>query len=143
MNETTTKQEHREIIIDGKHAIMGRLASYSAKQALFGKKVVILNAGEVIILGSKKDIVAKYIQRIKKGGSSMKGPKIVRTPEKILKRTIRGMLPHKQGRGREALKRVRCYNKVPKEYENTKKIIGGKEKHSKFITLNELVNLIK
>jgi len=141
--EEKQAQTHREIIIDGKNAIMGRLASYSAKQALFGKKVIILNANEVIILGSKKDISAKYIQRIKKGGSSIKGPQIVRTPERILKRTIRGMLSHKQSRGREALKRVMCYNKVPKEYEHVKKIIGGKEKHTKFITLNELVRLIK
>jgi len=137
------KQEHKEIIIDGKNAIMGRLASYVAKQALFGKKVVILNAGDVIILGSKKDIVSRYLQKVKRGGSSIKGPKIVRTPERILKRTIRGMLSHKQARGKEALKRIMCYNKVPKEYENIKKIIAGKEKHTKFTTLNELVKLIK
>ena len=137
------KQDHREIIIDGKHAIMGRLASYAAKQSLFGKKVIIVNAGEVIIIGSKQDIATKYIQRFKKGGSSIKGPKIVRTSERILKRTIRGMLSHKQGRGRDAIRRIKCYNKVPKEYEHVKKIVGGKEKHSKFITLNELVSLIK
>ncbi len=132
-----------EIVIDGKNATMGRLASYSAKQALLGKKVVIVNSNEVVIIGDKKNIAEKYARLVKKGGSSQKGPKISRTSERILKRVIRGMLPHDKGRGEEALDRVRCYNEVPEEYKEVKKIHAGKEKRGKFITLKELVSLIK
>jgi len=131
------------MIIDGKNATMGRLAGYAAKQALLGNKIVIVNAEEVIITGNKKDIVESYKIFLKKGGSSMKGPKVPRNAERILKRTIRGMLPHKQGRGAEALKRIICYDKIPEKYTNSKKIITGKEKTGKSITLKELVSLIK
>ncbi|MEM3074369.1 MAG: 50S ribosomal protein L13 [Candidatus Pacearchaeota archaeon] len=132
-----------EIIIDGKNATLGRLGSYSAKQALLGKKVIIVNASEVLIIGKKSDIISKYKEVIKKGGSSQKGPKIIRIPERILKRTIRGMLPHKEKRGKEALKRILCYNGVPEKYREVKKLKGEKEKMGKFITLNELAKMIK
>ena len=46
-------------VIDGKGAILGRLASYAAKEALKGEEIVILNCEEVIISGNK--------QMIKKG----------------------------------------------------------------------------
>ncbi|MFA5992325.1 MAG: 50S ribosomal protein L13 [Candidatus Pacearchaeota archaeon] len=133
----------KEIVIDGANATMGRLASYAAKQALNGDKVIILNANDVIIVGHKKSIVEDFKELIKKGGSSLKGPRIVRTPERILKRTIRGMLPHKQGRGSDALDRVVCYNDVPEKYSSAKKIIAGKEKKGEKITLKELVFLVK
>ena len=129
-------------IIDGKNAILGRLSSYVAKQALLGNKIVIINANEAIIMGNKDVIVRKYSELIKKGGSSQKGPKIARTPERILKRTIRGMLSHKQERGREAFSRIKCYNEVPEEYKESKKIVAGKEKKYKFLTLKELVKLV-
>lgn len=133
----------KEIIIDGKNASLGRLASYAAKQAMLGSRIIIVNANEVVIMGNKKEIIERYKVKIKRGGTSMKGPIIIRTPERILKRTIRGMLAHKQGRGIDAFERVKCYNKIPNEYENMKKIVAGKEKHGKFITLNELVQMIK
>ena len=132
-----------EIIIDGKNAVMGRLASYSAKQAMLGKKISIVNCDEVIVLGNKKDVVSRYLIKIKKGGSSLKGPKIIRTPERILKRTIRGMVPHKQQRGKEAINKIRCYNQVPKELEETKKVSAGREKHGKFMTLKQLCRELK
>ncbi len=131
------------IVIDGKNATLGRLASYSAKRALLGREVVIVNANEIIITGRKKDILEKYKSLIKKGGSSLKGPKIVRTPERMMKRTIRGMLSHKQTRGNDALKRIRCYNEVPEEYKDVKKIKAGKEKMTKLMTLKELCVLLK
>ncbi len=43
-------------IIDGKDAVLGRLASYAAKEALKGEEVIIVNCKEVIITGNKKDI---------------------------------------------------------------------------------------
>ncbi|MAG07295.1 50S ribosomal protein L13 [Candidatus Pacearchaeota archaeon] len=132
-----------EIVIDGKNATLGRLASYTAKQVLLGKKIVIINSNEIIITGKKKDILSKYQVMINKGGSSLKGPKIIRSPERIMKRTIRGMLSHKQNRGSEALKRVICYNDTPEKYSEAKKIRAGKEKKTKFVTLKELSSLLK
>ena len=132
-----------KIIIDGANATLGRLASYAAKQALMGKEIVIINANDVVIIGNRNNILEKYVIIVKKGGSSLKGPKISRTPERLLKRTIRGMLPHKKGRGEDAVDKIKCYNETPEEFKNSKKIIAGKIKTGKFMKLSELVSLIK
>jgi len=126
-------------IIDGKNAVLGRLSSYVAKEALKGEGIVILNCNEIIITGSKKRIKEDFETKRKRVGSSQKGPKHSQTKEKIVKRTIRGMLPnYREGRGREAFKRIKCYLKVPKEFEDKKKIVSGKEKRNKFIYLKDL-----
>jgi len=126
-------------IIDGKNAIMGRLASYVAKEALKGEEMVILNCEKVLISGNKKDIEKKFRERREKVGSGQKGPKYSRDSEKIIKRAIRGMLPnHRKGRGKEAFKRIKCYVGIPKEFEESKKIKSSKEKLSKFIEVKKI-----
>ena len=125
-------------VIAGDGAIMGRLASYAAKQALGGEEIVILNTEKVVITGSRENIKERFQEKRRHVGSAQKGPKISRSSEKILKRAIRGMLPHRKGRGVLALKKIKCYVGVPKEFENAKKISGGKEITSKYITIGEL-----
>lgn len=126
-------------IIDGKNAVMGRLASYVAKEALKGEEIAILNCESVIITGNKANIKANFEERKKRIGSGQKGPKHSKNPEKIVKRAIRGMLPnHRLGRGKEAFKRIKCYVGIPKEFEDKKKIVAGKEKTSKFITVGSI-----
>lgn len=126
-------------IIDGTNAILGRLASYSAKEALKGEEITILNCENVIITGNKKNIKEKFEAKRKRVGSGQTGPKHSRLSEKIIKRTIRGMLPnHREGRGREAFKRIRCYRGVPQEFKDKKTIKAGKEKQSKFIFVKEV-----
>ena len=127
-----------ELIIDANNASLGRLASYTAKQALLGKKIIIVNCEDIVILGKPKSIINEYQETRQKGGAGLHGPFFPKGPEKIVKRTIRGMLSYKQSRGREALKRVICYNKTPEEYKDSKKIIAGKEKKGGKI---KLVNL--
>ncbi len=126
-------------IIDGKNAILGRLASYAAKEVLRGEEIVILNCEEIIITGNKKNIRETFEKKRGRVGSGQKGPKHSRRTDLIVKRTIRGMLPrHRQGRGKEALKKVRCYMGVPEEFQNAKKIVAGKTKKSKFINIKEI-----
>lgn len=132
-----------EIIIDGKGITMGRIASYAIKKALMGEKVAILNSNEVIISGNKKEVIEKFKRRVQIGGHGLKGPKIIRTPERILKRGIRGMVDHKKGRGNDALKKIKCYNEIPREYEGKELANLEKKKYEKFITLKELVEKIK
>ncbi|MFA4952649.1 MAG: 50S ribosomal protein L13 [Candidatus Pacearchaeota archaeon] len=122
-------------IIDGTNAILGRLASYAAKEALKGEELVILNCEKIIITGNKKNIEKEFQEKRDRVGSGQKGPKISRSSDKIVKRTIRGMVAHRYKRGKDALKKIRCYVGVPKEFENQKKIIAGKEKPIKFISV--------
>ena len=128
-------------IIDGKNATMGRLASYVAKQALKGDEFIIVNCDKVIITGNRENIREEFQATRDRVGTGQGGQKISRLPERIVKHTIRGMLPnYRTGRGREAFKRIKCYSGIPKEYEAVKKIQAGKEKTSKFI---EVVDIFK
>ena len=68
----------------------------------------------------------------------MKGPFFPSSPERIVKRTIKGMISHRQARGLAALKRVRCYLSIPEEYKTASFIKAGKEKPIKTIVLKEV-----
>jgi len=129
---------NNKIIIDGKNAILGRLASYVAKQAMYGKEIIVVNCDETVVSGKPKSIVLEYSEMRQKGGASLQGPYFPKSPERIVKRTIRGMLSYRKERGGEAFKRIKCYNGVPEEYESSKKFIAGKEKKIKTIKLKEL-----
>ena len=125
-------------IIDGTNAVLGRLASYSAKQALLGEEIVIVNCDKVIITGNRRDIIEKFLEKRKKIGSGQKGPKHSRLAHLIVKRAVRGMLSHRSGRGKEAFRRIKCYEGVPEEFKDAKKIVGSKEKKTKFIHVEEI-----
>jgi large subunit ribosomal protein L13 len=125
-------------VIDGKGIVMGRIASYAVKEALKGEDVKIINCDEVIITGNKERI--KEDLRIKRSrvGSSQKGPKYPRSPERMVKRAVRGMLPeHRWGRGRIAMKKIKCYNKIPAELENAKIISLEKKDKLKATKMEE------
>jgi len=133
----------KQIVIDAANATLGRLSSYAAKQLLLGKKLEIVNCNKAIILGNSDSIKAHYQKLRKRGGSSLKGPFFPKSPEKIVKRTIRGMLPdYRTGRGVKALNNLRCYNETPPELEKIKKIISGKNKLGRKIILAELSKVI-
>jgi len=106
-------------IIDGKDLLLGRLCSKVAKLALLGESIRIVNCQDIVISGSKKVVLKKYLEKIHKG-TPKKGPFFPRRPDMITKRTIRSMLPYKRERGRKALKRVRCYIGVPEELKDKK-----------------------
>ncbi len=125
-------------VIDGTNAVLGRLASYAAKQALLGEEIVIVNCEKVIIIGNRTNIKERFEAKRKRVGSGQKGPKISRLAHLIVKRAIRGMLSHRQTRGKEALKRIMCYEGVPEKFKDVKKITSGKEKQGKFIHVKEI-----
>jgi len=127
-------------IIDGSDTILGRLASYCAKQTLKGEEIVVLNCEKVMITGDKEGFKKKIEETKSKIGSGQKGPKYSKVSEKIVKRAIRGMLPnHRKGRGKIAYKRIKCYNSVPKEFQGVKTIKGGKEKKFKFFHIKDIL----
>lgn len=126
-------------VIDGKDAVLGRLSSFVSKELLKGEEISIVNCDDIIITGNKKNIESEFKEKRSKYGSSQKGPIHSREIQKIVKRAIRGMLPNfRKGRGREAFKKIRCYSKVPKQFEETKKISFAKDKKSKFVRVSHL-----
>lgn len=125
-------------IIDGSGAVLGRLASYAAKEALKGEEIAIVNCSETIITGNRDEIQEEFHKKRSRVGSSQKGPKHPHKAEKIVKRTIRGMLPnYREGRGRESWKRIKCYDKVPKELEGKELIILKQESKIKTNKISE------
>lgn len=128
-----------KIIIDAEGTILGRLASFAAKQALEGNDIIILNSEKAIISGSKHDIIDKYMNLRKKGGHAHKGPYPSKLSFRIVKKAIRGMLPdYRWGEGRTAFKRIICYEGIPKEYEGQKTITIKTNKPFRFIEVGEL-----
>jgi len=126
-------------IIDGKNTPLGRLASFAAKELLRGEEVKVVNCNHVIISGNKKNIEKEFEEKRSKMGSSLKGPKHPRISERIVKRSIRGMIPdHRRGRGRDAWKRLKCYNEVPRELEEKEKIFIERPAQKKFINVKHL-----
>ena len=55
-----------------------------------------------------------------------------------MKRTIRGMLPYKKGRGADAFKKIKCYNSLPAEFESSEKTSLKREIRFKAIKLSKL-----
>jgi len=131
-----------KIVTDGSGVSLGRLASYAAKKALLGNDVIVLNCNHVMIVGNKATILEKYKKAFFKTTGSLKAPKYVkRNPERIVKRTVRGMLEHKKGSGSKAFDRVMCYNEVPEEFKSEKPT--SIEKTTKVgMTVKELASLI-
>lgn len=126
-------------IIDGRGAVMGRLASFVAKELLKGEEIRIVNCEKVIITGNRKNIKEEFEESKTKIGSGQKGPKVSKSPHMIVKRCIRGMLPNfRKGRGKILFGRVKCYSGVPKEFEDVKKIVGGKDVKARSIMVGEI-----
>ncbi len=107
--------------IDAKNLIVGRFATIAAKKALLGETVNIYNCEKAYITGKKKSILLGY-KRKREMGTPLKGPFIHRSPEKIVKRIIRGMLPYKQEKGRKAFKKIKCYRGMPEDVKNAETI---------------------
>ncbi|MBI2045585.1 50S ribosomal protein L13 [Candidatus Pacearchaeota archaeon] len=126
-------------IIDGRNAVLGRLASYAAKEALKGGEVAIVNCDKVIVTGRKNMIKEQFKEMRRRVGSGQLGPKVSRLPHMLVKRAIRGMLPNarQSGRGRDALARIKCHDGVPKEFEEKKKITFEENRGTNFITMEE------
>ncbi|MFP4174370.1 MAG: 50S ribosomal protein L13 [Halobacteriales archaeon] len=102
-------------LIDGEGAVLGRLASTLASESLDGEKIVVVNTENVVVSGEKSEIVDDYRGKVER--SVDRGPFHPRRPEGIANRAVRGMLPYKKQRGKDALSRVRFYVDVPAEYE--------------------------
>ncbi len=131
-----------EYMIDASNTILGRLASFSAKKALLGENIKIVNCEKALITGTRAAVLANYKNKRARGTWS-KGPHFPKSPDMVVKRTIRGMLPHKRERGREALKRVKCYVGIPQElsakkFQSVKEASISKVPNVKYVELSEL-----
>jgi large subunit ribosomal protein L13 len=108
-------------LVNAEGLILGRMASKVAKRLLNGEEVIILNAEKAIISGKKKSKVAEAKQFLEVGAPE-RGPFHQRRPDRIVKRTVRGMVPFSQPKGKIALKRLKVYMGVPEDFKNQQTI---------------------
>ena len=127
-----------DVVVDARDCIMGRVASQVAEKALDGQTVAVVNAERAVVTGRENQVKAKYKKRVDVGDdNAFFYPK---RPDGILKRSIRGMLPHKKPRGREAFENVRVY--VGNPYDDEGEVLEGTSldrlSNIKFVTLAEI-----
>lgn len=120
----------REVVIDGRGHLLGRLASVVAKQLLGGQKIVVVRCEQIVITGSLIRNKMKWARFLKKkmNTNPKRGPFHYRSPARMFWRTVRGMLPHKSYRGQQALARLQCYEGVPTSDPNSAAEFGFDKK---------------
>lgn len=107
------------MIVDATDLIVGRLGTVVAKKALLGEEITIVNSEKAVISGKKSVVLDRIKTRVNRGIPS-KGPHFIRSPDRLLKRMIRNMMPYKQPKGEAAFKRITCWIGVPEEYKDKK-----------------------
>jgi large subunit ribosomal protein L13 len=105
-------------VIDAEGLILGRMSSIVAKRLLEGEHIDIVNAEKAVVSGKRDMVLGERVEFLGVGGRSRKGPIHHRWPNAIVRRTIRGMLPHRKARGRNAFRRLRVHISIPRELED-------------------------
>merc|ERR1711957_700535 len=103
----------------------GRLASFVAKEALGGQKVMLVRAEEINISGSfiRNKLHLLMCKNKRMSTNPRRGPFHQRAPADMLMRTIRGMLPHKIFRGSAAYQRIEAVDGCPAPFDKIKKMV--------------------
>merc|ERR1712062_806876 len=115
----------KPIVIDARGHLLGRLASIVAKTILQGQRVVVVRCEGMNISGNFYRNRLKYLEFLRKrmNTNPKRGPFHFRAPSKIFWRTVRGMLPHKLTRGKEALDRLKAFEGIPPPYDKEKRLV--------------------
>jgi len=124
--ETGTKSA---TIINADGLILGRMASKIAKRLLNGEQIVIVNAEKAIISGRKKNKVNEAREFLEVGGVN-RGPFHYRRPDRIVRKAVKGMLPTRQPKGKNAYKRLKAFIGVPNDLKD-QKMEGIDDVHAK------------
>jgi large subunit ribosomal protein L13 len=103
-----------------------------------GERVAIVNAERAVITGGRDDVMSVYRDRVRVG--SDRGPYYPKRPDGIFKRAVRGMIPYKTTRGREAFENVRVYVGNPYDEDATvlEETSLDRLSNIKFVSLGEI-----
>ena len=128
--------------------MLGRLAGAAAKAALLGEEVKVVHCDKIVISGKPELIVEEYRERRRRKGYPPKSQSHSRLPHLMVRRAIRGMLPWKAARGKEAYRRILCYQGLPEEFASFAGITLEKESVKKlpnlqFITIGDLCRQLR
>ena len=115
----------KEIIIDGRAHITGRLASKVAHELLRGQRLVVVRCESLVLSGSlfRNNLWFHEFLRKANNTNPRRQFKHFRSPSRMFWRIIRGMLPHKTARGAAALQRLKVFEGMPHPYDKKKKMV--------------------
>ncbi len=105
------KRELKLANYDATNMVLGRLSSAIAKKLMMGYKINVYNVEKCVVTGDAKVLVEEYTVKLnfRGKGNPEKGPKYPRSPERMFKKAVLRMLPHKKATGREAIKNFKAY----------------------------------
>jgi large subunit ribosomal protein L13 len=99
-------------VIDASGLVLGRAASMIAQRLLHGETVIVVNAERSVVTGNRKMVIDEYTAA-RAQGSVRSGPHFPRYPDRIFRRTVRGMLPHLKTRGKVAYSHLHVFIGTP------------------------------
>jgi large subunit ribosomal protein L13 len=121
MSQTTPKtapaKSPKVTLVNAEGLIVGRMCSKVAKLLLNGQEVIFLNSEKAVFSGKRKSKIAEAHLFLEVGAPE-RGPFHYRRPDRFLRKTVRGMLPFKQPKGKNAYKRLKAYMGVPVEFKD-------------------------
>lgn len=141
----------KEVVIDGRGHLVGRLASKMAKELMNGQRIVVVRCELLNKSGSLFRNKLKFQDFLLKTRNTnpKKGHIHFRTPARIFWRVLRGMLPHKTPKGAAALGRLKVFDGIPFPYDQKKRMVVPDalkvlrlKSHRKFCVLGELAQKI-
>merc|ERR1711881_733623 len=111
------------VVIDAQDHLAGRLGAVVAKELLRGNSVTIVRCEGIFITGNfyRNKLIMLEKMNKRTNTNPKDGPFHHRSPAAVLKRMIRGMLPHKTGRGQAAYARLNTYDGCPTPFDTVKK----------------------
>merc|ERR1712022_97178 len=114
-----------EVVIDCRGHLLGRLASTVAKEMLSGQKIVLVRCEELNISGElfRNKLKWESFRSKRTNTNPKKGPFHYRSPADLIRRSIRGMVPHKTARGAAAMERLTCFVGVPPPFDKKKRVV--------------------
>jgi large subunit ribosomal protein L13 len=119
MQAAKTSTKMSVAVVNGEGLILGRMCSKIAKRLLNGEEIIVVNAEKIIISGKKKSKVAEA-HKFLEVGAPERGPFHSRRPDRIVCKTVRGMVPWRQPKGKLAYKRLKVFLGVPEELKDQK-----------------------
>lgn len=139
----------RPIVVDATGHVAGRLSSHVAKLLLQGNRVSIINCENIMISGTRANIISEYRKFLKINSviNPKHGPVHYRRPDTMITKMIRGMLPYgKKPSGVSAHRRLRAYIGSPRELRPLEKTRFAKAQITRpasgYTTMGELGSVV-
>merc|ERR1711990_527626 len=140
----------KEVVIDGRGHLVGRLASKGAKELLRGQRVVVVRCELMNMSGSLFRKKLEWDEFLNKANNTnpRRQFKHYRSPSRMFWRTIRGMLPHKTAKGKAALQHLKVFEGIPSPYDHKKRMVVPEalkvlrmKAHRKFCVFGDLAQM--